>query len=89
VKELKALVHVRTFDVAEKVYNDKGTSQVKLTYMFCPKASVYSKWRRDISHLNIPNDSLVAEFEFLVQGANEEEQIRAYLESFGLSVLEI
>jgi len=89
LKELTALVSVETSDVAETIFSCKPAQDIRLKSMFCPRVSIYSTWCRDISYLGLPVDSLVAEFEFLVQGDHEEEKIREYLDGFGVDVLEV
>ncbi len=87
MKELKVLVAVESSDAANKIYNDPGTLQVKLESMFCSSVETYSMWCRNIAHLGIPKTSMVAEFKFFVQGG--EEDVKTYLQSLDLNVLEI
>lgn len=87
MKELKALVAVKSSEEASKVYEDLGTPLVKLESMFCASVETYSTWCRNIGYLGIPKESMVAEFDFRVQGG--EEDVKEYLQDFGLNVLEI
>lgn len=89
MKSLHALVNVGTVDVAEQVFNTKGTSDMRLISVFHPRAEIYSRYHRDISYLNIPDNTIVAEFNFYVCGDNIEEKVISYFQRFGLTPLEI